>query len=128
MLINDINEIENNKNKGFLSILLGAYVVSIVLGLPLVFRDRYFDILVFKYYYYCFCTIVMILLLLLYFIVKKFKYRKSINYVKKIKESISKFTFLDRCIIIYWFIAFISTISSNYVYEAFWGKDRKRHV
>ena len=72
--MSDKNEIRNaGENKSFLSILLGVYVVSIALGLPLVFRDRYFDILIFKYYYYCFCTIVMLVLVLTYFATVKAK-------------------------------------------------------
>lgn len=122
--MSDKNEISNAcENKSFLSNLLGVYVVSIALGLPLVFRDRYYDILIFKYYYYCFCTIVMLVLLLVYFITIKAKDILSSKNGYNIKTIIKKLTFLDRCILIYWFIAVISTVSSDYLYEAFWGNE-----
>lgn len=122
--MSDKNEISNAvENKSFLSVLLGVYVVSIALGLPLVFRDHYFDILIFKYYYYCFCTIVMLVLVLAYFATVKAKDILSSKSVCNIRTIIRKLTFLDRCILIYWFIAVVSTVSSDYLYEAFWGNE-----
>lgn len=122
--MSDKNEIINaSENKGFLSVLLGVYVVSIAIGLPLVFRDRYFDILIFKYYYYCFCTIVMLVLMLIYFITIKAKDVLSPKNGYSIKTIIKKLTFLDYCILMYWFIAVVSTVSSDYLYESFWGNE-----
>lgn len=117
MPINTYNEI--NKKRSFISVVLGIYVLSIGVGLPLVVRDRYFDILVFKYYYFCFCTITMFALLLGYYFAGGVKSIKNLN----IKSFIYKFTLLDIFIFLYWLIALLSTFTSDYFYEAFWGNE-----
>jgi len=117
MSINTYNEI--NKKRSFISAVLGIYVLSIGVGLPLVVRDRYFDILVFKYYYFCFCTITMFALLIGNCFTGGFKSIKNLN----IKSSLYKFTLLDIFISLYWLIALLSTFTSDYFYEAFWGNE-----
>lgn len=112
---------ESGKKKNFLSVLLGIYVISIGVGLPLVFKDRYFDILAFKYYYYCFCTITMIVLLLVFYFTAKDK--NTIVCVKNVKDLLKRITLLDLFVLIYWFIAMLSTLTSDYLYEAFWGNE-----
>lgn len=109
--------------KSFLTYLIGVYVLLVGIGLPLVVRDKYFDILVVKYYYYCFCTITMLLLFLMYLIINR---TININSTLKginIKYLVSRLTIVDVLILLYWIIAFISTLTSNYVYEAFWGNE-----
>ncbi len=49
-----VHEIEDNKDNKFILRILDVYVCLVGFGLPLVIRDKYFDIMVFKYYYYCF--------------------------------------------------------------------------
>lgn len=121
MQSNTHNEI--NTKKSLLSILIGLYVLLIGIGLPLVVRDRYFDILVFKYIYYCFCTIIMIFLLLVYFLISRIP--KRISGIKRynIKCYIHKLSKVDFLILLYWFVAFLSTLTSDYLYESFWGNE-----
>lgn len=112
-----------NKKNSLISTVLGIYVLAIGFGFPLVVRDRYFDILIFKYYYYCFCTITMFAMLLGYYLTGRIKF--TILAIKKfrIKSFISKCSVLDLFILLYWFIALISTLTSDYLYEAFWGNE-----
>lgn len=109
------------KNKEPVSVILGIYVLLIGVGVPLVFRKQYSDILLIKYYYYCCCTFVMIALLLVYFVVKG---RKNIYFKKKnIKNLLVNITLTDYAVLFYLIVAVISTITSDYVYESFWGNE-----
>ncbi|WP_353097096.1 hypothetical protein [Tissierella praeacuta] len=117
------NICRDSEKKSFPSIVLGIYVFLVGIGVPLVVRDRYFDILVFKYYYYCFCTIIMLVILLGYALTVG---RVDIGiYFKefKIKKFIKKLTIMDLAAIIYLLIAIVSTVTSDYLYEAFWGNE-----
>lgn len=119
MSINTYNELSEKTN--FLSILLNIYMILIGVGLPLVFRHYYFDILQFKYYYYCFCTIAMLVSVMAYYIMEKVKADKSyLNNTSKIRKKLS---LVDYFVIIYWFIAILSTLNSDYLYESFWGNE-----
>lgn len=111
----------SGEKTNFLSTLLGIYVISIGVGLPLIFRHYYYDILQFKYYYYCFCTITMIVLVVGYFINAKVK--KTCFNKKNFKGILKKLSLTDLFVLIYWFISIISTFSSDYLYEAFWGNE-----
>nr|WP_288826248.1 O-antigen ligase family protein [uncultured Clostridium sp.] len=112
---------ESSEKPKFLSIILNIYLASIGIGLPLVFRHYYFDILQFKYYYYCFCTITMIVLVTAYSIIAKVKTPPNSLYNNsKIDKKLS---LVDTFVIIYWFIAIVSTLNSDYLYESFWGNE-----
>lgn len=103
--------------------VLGVYVVTIGFIFPLVVKNGYFDILVYKYYYYCFCTIAMFILLLGYYLVGGVKLTNSAIKQFDIKVFISKCTTLDIFIFLYWITALISTFTSDYFYESFWGNE-----
>lgn len=115
--------IETDKKRNFLYILLGIYVISIGVIFPLAVRDRYFDILVFKYYYYCFCTITMIVLILGYLFITQISNMTSTKEKINLNFFVRRFTLLDLFIFLYWIIAIISTVTSDYLYEAFWGNE-----
>ncbi|RKD35372.1 polymerase [Lacrimispora algidixylanolytica] len=114
-----MNNIEKDK---FIRIILSIYIILIGVGLPLIVRDKYFDILVFKYYYYCSCTIVMLAILLVYSILTKIKWFESLS-KEKIKTGINKLTWPDFFVLVFYLIASVSTITSDYVYESFWGNE-----
>lgn len=123
MSADSFGSIDKNDKKSFLSGLLGVYVILIGFGLPLAVRDRYYDILVFKYYYFSFCTIAMILLLTLYSVTVGFKGTVSKIRNIRVSELVKKLTAADRFILLYLFIAAVSTVTSDYVYESFWGNE-----
>ena len=114
---------ETNNSMSFTTVVLSIYVLAIGFGLPLVVKNKYFDILVVKYYYFVFCTIVMSFLLFGFYLTRGPK--KIITVIKEfsIRSYIHKCTLLDISIIMYWIIALISTITSDYLYEAFWGNE-----
>ncbi len=113
---------EGKKNV-LLSVIVGVYILLVGIGLPLVVRDFYYDILIFKYYYYCFCSITMVILLFVFCFVNVIKAKKVFKLETVIKSFISRCSKLDFLIILYWLIALISTLISNYKYESFWGNE-----
>ena len=113
---------ENSISK-FFSVIVGIYILLIGLGVPLAVRDYYFDILIFKYYYYCVCTITMIVSLTFSFILINFKSNKFSKNEIINKSSSFKYNLVDVSIGLYWLTALISTLSSDYVYESFWGNE-----
>lgn len=114
---------KDTEKKSFLRTLIAVYILLVGIGLPLVVRNKYFDILVVKYYYYCFCTITMLLLLMLYLLVNKTIKNNSVIKGINIKYFVSRLTIVDTLVLLYWLVAFISTLTSDYVYEAFWGNE-----
>lgn len=114
--------ISSDKKNNFIRVILSIYIILIGVGLPLVVRDKYFDILVFKYYYYCACTILMLVSLLMYFICTKFDFLKAFskNKIKTINNSITR---SDLFVLLFYLIASVSTITSEFVYESFWGNE-----
>ncbi|MEY8354084.1 O-antigen ligase family protein [Lachnospiraceae bacterium 54-53] len=110
-------------NRKLLSIILGIYVLVIGAGFPLAVRNKYFDILVFKYYYFCFSTILMLILSAGYFLC--FETGETLHSIRhfSFKCFIHHFTIADCFVLIYYFIAVISTVTSDYLYESFWGNE-----
>ena len=106
----------------FLTLLTGIYVVLVGVGLPLVVKNKYFDILATKYYYYCACSITMFCIMAVYFIIHYNKMHISIDGGLK-KKILAKLSLTDYFVILFYIIAILSTISSDYVYESFWGNE-----
>jgi energy-converting hydrogenase Eha subunit C len=109
--------------KDFLSIILGMYVTLIGIGLPLVVKDRYFDILIIKYRYYCICTILMLVLVVGYFVVVRSKHTRLLFKEFSLKKVLRSCSIVDYSILVYLIVAILSTISSDYRYESFWGNE-----
>ncbi len=118
-----ITSYKDLKKRNFLSIILGIYVILIGIGIPIVFRDRYFDILIVKYYFYCTCTILMVILVLGYSVT--FGIKQTSLYLKKLsmKNFVENCNIVDFAVLIYLMIAILSTITSDYIYESFWGNE-----
>jgi hypothetical protein len=117
------SDFHHTKEESFLAVVLGIYVFLIMTGLPLIFGDKYFDILVVKYCFFCICTIVMLVLVLGYFIVLN-RTRVSSNHKNVTLKSILKQLDLsDYTALIFLIVSMISTISSDFGYESFWGNE-----
>lgn len=108
-------------------VITSIALILILAGLPLVFRDYYFDILSVKYYYYCGVTIAMIAAVLVAGIV---------YYVKDAKEwggtnvrmlrgriSLRSLNWADWGMLVFVLAAVITTFQSDYFYESFWGNE-----
>ncbi|RFZ75972.1 O-antigen ligase domain-containing protein [Lacrimispora amygdalina] len=107
----------------FLTWIVAIYVLAIGIGTPLIIRNAYFDILVVKYYYYCLCTISLTILIVLYGLTSG---KKSVNlYLSdgNLKERLKKLSVADISLLVFYFNAVLSTFTSSYLYESFWGNE-----
>lgn len=123
--------IQEKKMKA-MSACVTMFVLVILTIFPLYTRDYYFDILPekYKFYYISALSIVGIsfLLLLKYAIMK---YRYLIKFEKKEKHFITggavrqvrNMMSTEKCTIIFLMCAGLSTMFSDYTYEAFWGNE-----
>lgn len=107
--------------------IVGIFTLLILAGLPIVYQDYYFNILVVKYYYYC----AMILGMAVFTAIAAFIYirRDRILYggevVKTIRKDMkwSSLTIADWAMAAFTLSAVISTLQSEYLYESFWGNE-----
>ncbi|MDR1769692.1 MAG: O-antigen ligase family protein [Hungatella sp.] len=101
--------------------LLAAVYVIIILGVfPLIYHDYYFDIMSFKYTFYYITTLIFIILFLIISIAQgNIKWRLLFDFSKKkMRLSIPEVSLLAFAL-----IAIISTVQSDFKYEAFWGNE-----
>ena len=109
------------------SVIAGIFTVAIIAGLPVIFRDYYFDILNVKYYFYCGCVIgmtVFILLAAIVYAVKDWK-RNQFSHVKELARALHLRSLRapDWAMLAFLAAALISTFQSEYFYESFWGNE-----
>ncbi len=103
------------------SVILGLFVAAVLIGLPIVYDNYYFNILDTKYYYYCGCVITMLVLLAVYaFFTAK---PKTVLGSYKGKRLFELFGITDLAVLAFALVGMISTLTSPYRYEAFWGNE-----
>lgn len=106
----------------FLCRIVDIFVFLILFLFPLVVTDRYYNILQTKYYFY----IGSVVLLLIGLAIAAFKEHGRVEaYFSNFswKVLFSKFSVTDYALLAFLIIAGISTISSDYVFESFWGNE-----
>lgn len=121
MVKNQTNESKINKlfnknyhNPQFLPIM---YVFVILAIFPLVYHNFYFDIMNFKYKFYYITTIIFLALSLIFRLINN-EWQNG-NLIKS-KTKLKKYEF---SMIAFLLIAILSTIQSDFKYEAFWGNE-----
>lgn len=119
-------KIVKKKNGGneslFLCRIIDGFVFLILFLFPLAVTDRYFNILQTKYYFY----IGAVVLLVVGLVIAACKEHERVEaYFSKFSWNglMSKFSITDYALLAFLIIAAISTISSEYVYESFWGNE-----
>lgn len=96
--------------------LPSLYLISIFGFFPLIYNDYYFDILPAKYkFYYC-VTLIFIICTALVKLLEVAQPQKGVAVSKKLSGT-------EYWIIAFWMIAVISTVLSDYKFEAFWGNE-----
>lgn len=117
---------EIKKKRNWLSIIVGLHVVAVLIGLPIVYQNYYYNILQVKYYYYCGCIITMLVALLIYGVIKMTHEKRwsqlNIQNLKNIKV-LQKFSVPDSMLIMFLIVAAISTVLSPFRFESFWGNE-----
>lgn len=132
---------ENNKNiqtdsfadtcRSIISGVISAFLLTVVVGLPLYLHDSYFDILQSKYQWYYVSFLIMlavVLILSLIMLVIDFKefggeHAKALFSTLKPKNWKKTFHPADAAVILFWVASVISTFQSEYFYESFWGNE-----
>lgn len=117
---------EIKKKRNWSSIIVGLHVAAVLIGLPIVYQDYYYNILEVKYYYYCGCIIFLLIAMLVYGIIKTIRengWRQlHIPNLKNIKI-LEIFSVPDLMLIMFWIVAAISTVLSPFKFESFWGNE-----
>jgi len=108
---NNLIEKEFEKN----SFITTIYVLILFGVFPLVFHNYYFDILTFKYQFFYILTAIYIVSI----IFNKIRCTKKIS----IKNYVKNLSMPAIFILIFMFIAILSTLQSDYIYESFWGNE-----
>lgn len=92
--------------------ITAVYLLAVLVGLPLVVWDAYYDITYVKYYYYCGVSALLIPILLL-------KVREGVS----VRGFFRNLTLAEKALLVYWAASALSTLFSPYRYEAFWGNE-----
>lgn len=107
--------------------IVGIFTLLILAGLPIVFQNYYFNILVVKYYYYCAMVIGMAVFTAIAAVVyirrDRLLYSGEVMKAIRSEMGISSFTIVDWAMIAFVLSAVISTLQSEYLYESFWGNE-----
>lgn len=96
--------------------IMGCFVIIILCIFPLIYHDYYFDILETKYLFFCLTVILMIISMLINGMLNR---RMQLD----IRKFIHSFTLPDWALVSFLGIATISTLFSEYKFEAFWGNE-----
>lgn len=107
--------------------IVGIFTLLILAGLPIVFQDYYFNILVVKYYYYCAMVIGMAVFTaiaaVIYIRRDRLLYGGEVMKTIRSEIKLSSLTIADWAMIAFTLSAVISTLQSEYLYESFWGNE-----
>lgn len=109
------------EKKTKLSVIMAFYVTAILVGLPIIYHDYYYDILQVKYYYYCGCVAAMLIAVFFYTLYTGILKKSCLRLNGKIIGK--SFTVVDWAHMVFWLLAAISTLLSPFKYEAFWGNE-----
>ena len=110
--------------------IVSVYLCVVFGAFPLYFHNYYYDILVSKYQFYWLSTVAMLASCLIAAIVfacmdlKRFGGTHVRRFFCAFRPSeLKKQPFAYKALAVFWGLALISTVLSDYVYESFWGNE-----
>ena len=110
--------------------IVSVYLCVVFGAFPLYFHNYYYDILVSKYQFYWLSTVAMLASCLIAAIVfacmdlKRFGGAHVRHFFCAFRPSeLKKQPFAYKALAVFWGLALISTVLSDYVYESFWGNE-----
>jgi len=110
--------------------IVSVYLCVVFGAFPLYFHNYYYDILVSKYQFYWLSTVAMLASCLIAAIVfacmdlKQFDGAHVRRFFGAFRPSeLKKQPFAYKALEVFWGLALISTVLSDYVYESFWGNE-----
>ncbi len=120
--------------EGFGKLYAGIVAVGVLCVLvlfPLYFRNYYFDILEAKYLFYCvvmigmfgICLLAAIAFLAVDLLEYKLAHTKAFlqrSSLKALRDALSP---MDWCLLFFLAVGIVSTLQSDYLFEAFWGNE-----
>ena len=122
-----LQEEVRSKWNGTSARLAAVLAVLVMVGLPLVFQDFYFNILQVKYWYYCGVVIAVAVIYVICTLIFWNKDRKWCDgaLFKDWKQhfSLKSFNAAEWAMLAFFLASAISTLQSEYVYESFWGNE-----
>ncbi len=93
-------------------LITAIHVIAVLVGVPLVVHDAYYDIGVTKYYYYCGAAALLIPALFIGLINKP-----------SVKGFVKTLSTAEKALLVYWAVSALSTLFSPYRFESFWGNE-----
>lgn len=113
-----------SKSAGRLATIFTALLLTVY---PLYYHNYYFDILVAKYKLFYMAAIAVSIILFLFFltnaVLKKHRKTNVFDNGGGYDPWLAKLDIADISVIVFWIIALISTIQSDFKYESFWGNE-----
>ena len=110
--------------------IVSVYLFVVFGAFPLYFHNYYYDILVAKYQFYWISTVAMLAACLIAAIIfavkdmKQFEGTHVRHFFASFRPSeLKKQPFVYKALVLFWVLALISTVLSDYVYESFWGNE-----
>lgn len=110
--------------------IIAVYLCVIFGVFPLYFEDYYFNILVAKYRFYWMATaallIVCLVAALVFWFVDRREYGGTLAkaFFDKFRiENLKKQPLVYKALAVFWLLAAVSTVLSDYLYESFWGNE-----
>ncbi len=111
--------------------IIGVGILLLVTVFPLVYHHSYVDILETKYLCYWLCALGMLIVTFLIGLIlwaidlKEFhgEHTKELLSGIRSRKWRSAYGIADIALMVFWIAAILSTIQSEYVYEAFWGNE-----
>ncbi len=108
---------------------IGIGILVLVTLFPLYYNDAYYDILYAKFNFYARCSLSLIAIVLTAALImicidlRKFDGEHTKTFLSKLHPGNWKKNFrpADAAVLLFWIFAGISTLSSDFVHEAFWG-------
>ena len=110
---------------------IGIGILVLVTLFPLYFNDAYYDILSAKFYFFVRCMLILISVVLICALVmicidlKSYDGEHTREFLTRLRPGNWKknFRIADAAVLLFWLLAGISTLSSDFVHEAFWGNE-----
>lgn len=111
--------------------VISFFLLVLVTIFPLVYDNSYFNILETKYKWFYMSVIGMLVVLLVLSLVmliidlNEFKGEHAVRLLSALIPKNWKNTFhvADAAVLVFWLVSLISTLQSEYLYEAFWGNE-----
>lgn len=111
--------------------VISFFVMLLVTVFPLIYHNSYFDILETKYKCYYLCVLGMLVIVLVLAVVMliidliEFRGSHAVVLFSRLKPLNWKTTFhaVDVAVLVFWAVAGISTLQSEYLFESFWGNE-----